>query len=86
MAALVDSDRELGFQEPVGPETTVTWSLRALPHTVEIRVFLAGLESLSQKFCCDWPALSSFREAVGSCEGRDCCCCSVAQSYPTLQG
>ena len=31
MVALVDSDRGSGAPEPVGPETTVTWSLRALP-------------------------------------------------------
>ena len=31
MAALVDSDRGSGAQESMGLETTVTWSLSALP-------------------------------------------------------
>ena len=69
MAALVDSDKGSGTlnafrSRTCGPRDVIP-EVPSPPHAVEVRVFLKGLESLSQKFRCDWPALSSFREAVG---------------------
>ena len=98
MAALVDSDKGSGtlnaFRSGTCGPRDVVPEVPSPPHAVEVRVFLKGLESLSQKFCCDWPALSSFREAVSRRGGlpfllvnlSQDCCSSVAPSYPTLQG